>query len=139
MRSVNTDNAVFAAQIFGVPFQRSGYHIQLPALLLYVDESCSGIRYLISYVVFGLAYALLYKKKTVSRFLVIVSILPISIFASSMRLFVIFLAAYYIGAWTIDRVPHVLLSWSVFGAVLTAAVGLDWKFSRYWEKLPVKT
>jgi len=129
MRSINTDISVFVAQFFGVPFERNGYSLQFPDILLYVNESCSGIRYLISYFVFGLAYAFFYKKSIASRILVIAAIIPISIFASSMRLFIIFLAVHYIGAWTTDRIPHNFLSWSVFFAILTVVLFLDWKVS----------
>lgn len=138
MRSINTDNAVFVAQLFGVPFERTGYYLQFKDILLHVNESCSGIRYLISYFVFGLAYAFFYKKSTVSRILILSSILPISIFASSMRLSVIFLTVHYIGAWTTDRIPHNFLSWFVFFAVLTAAIWMDWKLSPYYERLSAK-
>ncbi len=48
--------------IWCVPFIREGYNIHLPNVDLYVAKSCSGIRYLISYFVFGLAYAFIYKK-----------------------------------------------------------------------------
>ena len=138
MRSINTDMSVFVAQFFGVSLERNGYYIQMTDILLYVGESCSGIRYLISYFVFGLAYALFYKKSTVSRILILASILPLSIFASSMRLSVIFLAVHYMGAWTTDRIPHNLLSWAVFGAILTAAIWMDWKLSLYYERLPTR-
>ena len=135
MRYINTDNAVFITQLFGIPFERSGYYLQFPDILLYVGVSCSGIRYLISYFVFGLAYAFFYKKSTVSRILVLASILPISIFASSVRLSVIFLAVHYIGAWTTDRIPHNFLSWSVFCFFLAAALWMDGKLSPYYERL----
>jgi len=129
MRYINTDMSVFVAQFLGVSLERNGYYLQFPDILLCVNEGCSGIRYLISYFVFGLAYAFFYKKSTVSRILVIASIIPISIFASVTRLSVIFLAVHYIGAWTTDRIPHNFLSWSVFCAILTAAIWTDWKLS----------
>jgi exosortase len=138
MRFINTNNAVFVTQLFGIPFERNGYYLQFPDILLSVNESCSGIRYLISYFVFGLAYAFFYKKSIVSRILVIAAIIPISIFAGSMRLSAIFLAVYYIGAWTTDRIPHNFLSWIVFCVILTAAIWTDWKLSHYYEGLPAK-
>jgi len=138
MRSINTDNSVFVTRLFGIPFERSGYYLQFPDILLHVDESCSGIRYLISYFVFGLAYAFFYKKSTASRIVVLASILPLSIFASSMRLTVIFLAVHYVGAWTTDKIPHVLLSWAVFGGMLTAALCADWKLSPFYERLAAR-
>jgi exosortase len=138
MRSINTDNAVFVTRLFGIPFERNGYYLQFPDILLHVNESCSGIRYLISYFVFGLAYAFFYKKNRASRIVVLASILPLSIFASSMRLTVIFLAVHYIGAWTTDRIPHNVLSWSVFGAVLAAALWMDWKLSSCRQRLPAQ-
>jgi len=134
MRAITTENAVFVSQLFGIPFKRSNYYLQFPDILLHVSESCSGIRYLISYFVFGLAYAFFYKKSAASRILVLASIVPIAIVAGIMRLTVIFLAVHYIGAWTTDRIPHNLLSWSVFCAVLAAALLLDWKISSCWQR-----
>jgi len=138
MRSINTDNAVFLTQLFGIPFERNGYYLQFSDILLHVNESCSGIRYLISYFVFGLAYAFFYKKSIASRVLVLASIIPLSIFASSMRLTVIFLAVHYIGAWTTHRIPHNILSWSVFCIFLIAALCMDRKLSAYYERLGAK-
>ena len=43
--------------ILGIPYFKDGWLIQLHNALLHVAISCSGIRYLISYFVFALAYA----------------------------------------------------------------------------------
>ena len=109
----------------GISFFREGYLIHLPNTVLNVAISCSGIRYLVSYFVFGIAYAYLYRKTVWSRIIVIFSIIPISLIASILRLTVIFLLTYIFGPHMADYWPHVLISWSVFFIVLILAIGLD--------------
>ncbi len=127
MRATSTSGSTWILQLSGVPFIREGYNIHLPNIDLYVAKSCSGIRYLISYFVFGLAYAFIYKKSIKSRILVVIATIPISVIAGVLRLDTIFLSAYYIGAFMAGRQPHILLSWSVFALVLTGAILMDLK------------
>ncbi len=128
MRAASTSGSTWILQLSGVPFIREGYNIHLPNTDLYVAKSCSGIRYLISYFVFGLAYAFIYKKSIKSRILVVIATIPISVIAGVLRLDTIFLSAYYIGAFMADSQNHIYLSWSVFALVLTWAILMDRKW-----------
>ncbi len=129
MRATSTSGSTWILQLSGVPFIREGYNIHLPNVNLYVAKSCSGIRYLISYFVFGLAYAFIYKKSIKSRILVLIATIPLSVFAGVLRLDTIFLSAYYVGAFMSSEQPHILLSWSVFTLVLAGAILMDRKWS----------
>lgn len=128
MRATSTSGSTWILQLSGVLFIRDGYNIHLPNVDIYVAKSCSGTRYLISYFVFGLAYAFIYKKSIRSRILVVVATIPISVIAGVLRLDIIFLSAYYIGAFMAGHLIHVFLSWFVFIFILTGAILMDRKW-----------
>jgi exosortase len=130
MRQAITWPAVALIKPLSIPLHRDGYDIYLPDTHLYVAHGCSGIRYLLSYFVFGIAYAFRYKHSSKARLLVVAATLPLSIAGGVLRLWVIFTTAYYIGPIMTEDRPHVLLSWSVFTVLLVAAIAADWYVSR---------
>ena len=109
----------------GVLLHRNGFHIDLPNTRLYIAHGCSGIRYLLSYLVFGLAYACIFKKSFKARVLVVMGALPLSIVGGVLRLWIIFFSAYYIGPIMVEHRSHVLLSWSVFTLLLVGVIFVD--------------
>lgn len=111
--------------LLGIPHFREGWYIQLPNAVLLVDTSCSGIRYLISYVVFGFAYAFLYKSSFTGRALTVLATIPLSIMASISRLTVIFALTYWVSPFWSQHRPHVILSWFVFFGYLLLAIAVD--------------
>jgi exosortase len=130
MRQAITGPAVALIKPLGIPLHRSGYDIYLPDIHLYVAHGCSGIRYLLSYFVFGIVYAFRYKHSSKARLLVVAATIPLSIIGGVVRLWIIFATAYYIGPVMTDDRPHVLLSWSVFTVLLVAAIAADRYFSK---------
>ncbi len=117
--------ALSVLPIFNIPFYQEGWLIKLPNALLEVAISCSGIRYLISYFVFGIAYAYLFRKTALGRTLLVLATFPISLAASSLRLTIIFLATYYISPRMAEYWPHVILSWCIFFMTLFSLILLD--------------
>ncbi|MEE4265737.1 MAG: exosortase/archaeosortase family protein [Desulfobacteraceae bacterium] len=111
--------------LLNIPYLREGWNIELPNAMLFVAESCSGIRYLVSFVVFGLAYAYLFRSSTSGRIATVLATIPISLFASTCRLTIIFLMTYWVSPFWSERRPHIILSWFVFVAVLFSCIYLD--------------
>lgn len=122
MRYINTWGSVSLSRSLGVSMYREGYDIYIPGAHLVVDSSCSGIRYLLSFFTFSIAYAALFKQGSITRILVIASSIPISIIAGIARLSVVFLAAYYISPFWAQHKPHIFLSWVVFAVFLFVAI-----------------
>ena len=112
-------------KLIGMPVLRQDLVMQLPNITLSIDIGCSGIRYLLSYFVFGIAYAYMYRTKTSQRVLLVCLTIPISLFASTLRLTFIALLSYHIGAHMAEYWPHVITSWLVFFAVLAFFIALD--------------
>ena len=133
MAQTSTWGAVMLVRPMGVPLFREGLDIYLPDTHLYIAHGCSGIRYLLSYLVFGLAYAFCFKQSTTARALVVMGALPLSIIGGMLRLSIIFTSAYYIGPIMVEHRPHVLLSWSVFTFLLVVVIAID----RYVSKKKV--
>jgi exosortase len=130
MRQATTWGAVALIKPMGIPFHRDGFDIFLPNSHLHVDHGCSGIRYLLSYIVFGIAYAFRFKQSFKGRALVVMGAVPLSIVGGVLRLSVIFSTAYYIGPIMLEDRPHVMLSWTVFTVLLAAVIGIDRYLSR---------
>jgi exosortase len=108
-----------------IPHIRSEWYLELPNALLHVGYSCSGIRYLVSFVVFGLAYAYLLRTSTAGRVLTVLATIPVSLLASVGRLTIIFTMTYYVSPYWSQHGPHVVLSWFVFFTVLFGSIFID--------------
>jgi exosortase len=124
-RDITYAGSSWVISFLDITFFQEGYIIHLPNAVLEVAISCSGVRYLISYFVFGMAYAHLTRKTIFGRLGVVASIFPISIIASVCRLTAIYLATYYISPRMAEHGPHILISWAVFFGILILAVALD--------------
>ena len=133
-RTIAFGGSLKIISLLGIPYLRIGWDIELPNALLKVAISCSGIRYLISFFVFGLAYAYLFKTSTISRTLTVASTIPISLFASICRLTIIFTMTYYVGPFWSEHKPHVALSWFIFFTVLFFSMFLDQWLQKKMEK-----
>jgi exosortase len=124
-RTIAFGGSLKIISLLGIPYFRVGWDIELPNALLRVAMSCSGIRYLISYVVFGLAYAYLFRVSNAGRIVTVLATLPISIFASISRLTIIFVMTYYVSPFWSQHKPHVILSWFIFGTFLFSSIFID--------------
>jgi exosortase len=128
IRVISFGGARAIISLLGIPYVREGDIISLYNATLEVAYGCSGIRYLVSYFVFSLAYAWLYRERLWSRAAVVCSSIVISLFASVMRLASIFILVHYISPWWGEQKPHVVISWCVFFVVLIVAISLDQHF-----------
>jgi len=133
MRRLSTSGSVAILSFLGIPHHRSGWTIELPNTTLEVAMSCSGIRYLISYFMFGIAYAFLEKKTVAGRLAVVAASIPISIFAGIMRLTAIFIMTQIFGPKMGEHNPHIIISWAVFFGILILSICLDRLFSGWME------
>lgn len=130
--TIETSTQVLA--LIGVPFLREDLLIHLPNTTLRVNIGCSGIRYLLSYFVFGVAYAYLYRTTINQRLLLVWLTIPISLLASTLRLTIITLLTYYVGAHMAEHWPHVITSWLIFLSVLAFFIALDWRVASAKER-----
>jgi exosortase len=135
-RDITFGGSSWLISVLGLTFWKDEILIHFPNAVLKVNLGCSGIRYLVSYFVFSIAYAYLYRAKTWSRLLVVFSVFPISLIASIVRLTMIFLLTYFISPKMAEYWPHVITSWSVFFSVLLISIIADQFFhTRYIQDM----
>ena len=109
----------------GIPFYREGLLLHLPNAILKVNVGCSGIRYLVSYFIIGIAYSYLVRQTNWMRFVSVCATIPISILASVLRLSTIFLLTYYFSPKMAEYWPHIFISWSIFFIILILSISFD--------------
>ena len=133
-RHISFGGSLMLISMLGISYVKTGWVIELSNTTLVVAMSCSGIRYLISYFVFGLAYAYLEKETRTSRVTTVLMTIPISLFASVMRLTAIFVMTQLFGpVWGEPR-PHIFISWTVFFIILILTISIDQFFSNRKHK-----
>lgn len=133
LRVISFGGSRLIISILGIPFLHEGNFISLHNASLEVAIGCSGIRYLVSYFVFSLAYGYLFKTAFWSRLAVVFSSILISLAASVGRLTGIFVLTHYISPKMAEHWPHVFISWTVFFAVLLILISLDQYFQKRLE------
>jgi exosortase len=130
IRHISTGGSLKIISLFGISYFKEGWMVQLPNALLKVNMGCSGIRYLVSYFVFGIAYAWLYRDTLKDGLILVALTIPISLFASICRLTAIFVLTYTISPRMAEHWPHVFISWTVFFVILIACITTDQYFQK---------
>ena len=82
--------------LIGVPFVRSDFVFELPGLSVMVAEECSGIRSSISLFITGIIVAHLGLHTAWRRGLLILSVLPITVFKNALRVITLSLLGVYV-------------------------------------------
>ena len=135
-RHISFGGSLGIISLFGITYLKTGWIIELPNATLKVARSCSGIRYLISYFVFGMAYGYLERETLRARVAILIAVMPISLGAGILRLTVIFVMTYLFGP-KMAQWPHILMSWIVFFLILILMITLDQALQRRTvSKLP---
>jgi exosortase len=102
--STEVANAVFV--LTGVPFVRNGFTFELPGISVMVAEQCSGIRSSISLFITGVLVAHMLLSTGWRRFLLILSVIPITIFKNALRIITLSLLAAYVDKRILDSALH---------------------------------
>ncbi|MEO8483957.1 MAG: exosortase/archaeosortase family protein [Acidobacteriota bacterium] len=111
-----------ALQLFNVPVIREGNVIRLNNATLEVAEACSGVRSLISLGTLAVVYGYLGGQTMRARTLIVLSVLPIVVFANGLRVAGAGVLAQLYGAKAAAGFLHSFSGWLFFGvAVLMLA------------------
>ena len=110
--------------LIGVPFVRDGFTFELPGLSVVVAEQCSGIRSSISLFITGILAAHLGLNSTWRRGVLILSILPITVFKNALRVITLSLLGAYVDPRILSSslhraggIPFFMLALLIFGMV----------------------
>ena len=105
LQQASTEVASLLFQVTGVPILRDGFKFELPGLSVVVAEQCCGIRSSLSLFITGVLAAYFGLNSPWRRGLLILSILPITIFKNALRIITLAL----LGAYVDERILHSML------------------------------
>lgn len=114
--------------VSGVPARIDGVFIETPAGLFEVAEACSGVKFLIAMVAFGVLVANVCFRSWWRRgaFLVLAVVLPV--LANGVRAWGTIFLAQYVGAEQATGIDHLIYGWIFFAVVMAATLAIAWRF-----------
>ena len=112
----------------GIPAHIDGIFITTPSGLFRVAEACSGVKFLIAMVAYGVLVANLCFKSWGRRaaFLAVCVVVPIT--ANGLRAFGTIYAAHHQGIEFAADFDHVFYGWIFFGIVIALVMAAGWPF-----------
>jgi exosortase len=96
----------WAISAAGIPVLREGNVLILARTTLEVAEACSGIRSLVSLITLGIVYGYFMDTRTWVRLLIVVSTIPVAIFANAARVAGTGIASHWIGKEAAEGFLH---------------------------------
>lgn len=108
----------------GVPVFLDGNVIDLGTMKLQVAEACSGLRYLLPLISFGVLCAFIYRGPWWARFAVLLATVPLTIALNGIRIAMTGLFVHFGSSPLAEGFMHLFEGWVVFLLSLTVLFGL---------------
>ena len=135
LQEMTTDVVFHVARLVGVPALREGHLITLPAGQLAIDESCSGMSYLLAALTLGMLYAHLNYQGFWPRVLVVMVSGVAAILANMVRVFIVVYVAYKTEMQHPLVDDHFNLGWYLFGGLVVVLVLIETRMLRHADRL----
>jgi len=116
--------------VFDIPVLLDGNIIDLGHYKLQVAEACSGMRYLLPLITFGVICALLYRGPWIVRVAVVVLTLPITLLLNGTRIALTGLLVEYGDARLAEGFIHFVEGWLIFLVALLCLFAFLWGTTR---------
>ena len=127
MKLVAASLATHALTFFGIPALQAGSTIQVPGSSVVVDDTCSGLRSLVSLIALSTLWTSLMRPPTTRwhRLAVVAASLPIALAANMVRIVVLVLLSAIYGPWIAEGFLHYGSGLVVFGVAVAALAWLS--------------
>ena len=130
LQQASTEVASALFQVTGVPILRDGFKFELPGLSVVVAEQCCGIRSSLSLFITGVLAAYFGLNSPWRRGLLILSVLPITIFKNALRIITLSLLGAYVDQRVLDSMLHRAGGIPFFGVALLFFGAVLWLLRR---------
>jgi EpsI family protein len=131
LQEMTTDVVAWITRLLGMPALREGHLIILPAGRLAINESCSGMSYLLAALTLGMLYAFLNYRGFWPRVLIIMVAGIAAILANMVRVFIVVYAAYKTDMQHPLVGDHFNLGWYLFGGLVLVLLLIEVKLHRH--------
>jgi exosortase A len=112
----------------GIPAAIDGVFITTPAGLFEVAEACSGVKFLVAMIAFGVLAAGVCFESWRRRIAFLVVCLIVPVLANGVRAWGTIFAAQYVGADKASGFDHIVYGWIFFALVIALVLALSWRF-----------
>ncbi len=128
LQLVTAKLTIALVQLTGVPSAIDGVFINTPAGLFEVAAACSGVKFLIAMIAFGvLACHVCFRSwNRRAAFMLLCIVAPI--LANGIRAWGTVYIAQYIGADAAGGFDHIVYGWFFFALVIALVIAMGWKF-----------
>ena len=117
----------------GIPALLEGVFITTPSGYFKVAEACSGVKFLIAMVAFGVLAANLCFRRWPRRVAFVAAALAISVLANGVRAWGTIVIAHYRGIEFAAGFDHIFYGWIFFAAVIALVLAVGW---RWFDRAP---
>ena len=131
LQEMTTDAVFQVIRLVGVPALREGHLITLPAGQLAINESCSGLSYLLAALTLGMLYAHLNYQGFWSRVLIVMVSGIAAILANMVRVFIVVYVAYKTDMQHPLVNDHFNLGWFLFGGLVLVLIFIETRVFRH--------
>jgi exosortase D (VPLPA-CTERM-specific) len=114
MRLISSQLGVAFLHLAGMSAYREGNIIDLGFTQLQVVDACSGLRYLYPLIIMGILMAYFFRAALWKRLLLVLSVLPLTIFMNSLRIAATGILYRFMGAAAAEGFFHGFSGWFVF-------------------------
>lgn len=118
-------------EFLGFSVLRDGNILILPGQTLNVAEACSGLRSLMGLTFLGQAYVYLFDSRPWMRWVIALVIIPIGVFANSVRIVATAIAGSHNREWA-QGLFHESTGWVVFVVAFLCILAAHWLLKRIW-------
>ena len=112
----------------GVPAHLDGIFITTPGGYFRVAESCSGVKFLVAMVAYGVLVANLCFESWIRRAAFLLACVAVPILANGVRAFATIYISQYQGVAFAEGMDHVIYGWVFFGIVIGLIMAIGWPF-----------
>jgi len=116
-------------ELLGYSVLREGNILMLPGQTLNIAEACNGLRSLLALTFLGQAYTYMFDPRVWMRFVMAVLIIPIGVFANSIRIVASAVAGSYNKEWA-HGTYHESTGWIVFVVAFISILCVHWAINR---------
>jgi exosortase A len=128
LQMITAEITVWLVHLSGIPAQIDGVLIDTPAGLFEVAEACSGVKFLIAMVAFGVLAANVCFVSWSRRLLLVAACVVVPVLANGVRAWGTIFAAQYVGIEKAAGIDHIIYGWIFFALVLAIIIAGAWRF-----------
>lgn len=128
MQMVTASISIWLVRLSGVPATIDGVFIDTPAALFEVAEACSGVRFLVAMIAFGVLVANVCFVSRLRRAAFLAVCVAVPVLANGVRAWATIYAAQIVGVEVATGFDHIVYGWIFFALVLALVLWLSWRF-----------